>query len=209
LLAAAVTVGLTLSLAAPANAAMPTNPPDDKIVIDVVTANGSGCKPGTREVSVSPDNSAFTVSYSDYTVNTKPHDTTLVRKNCALVLNVHVPQGFTYAVAKADYRGFASLGHGATGLEKASYYFQGDSQTVGAEHPFAGPLEDNWQTTDEAAIGSYVYAPCGATRYFVINTELRLRGLASATGTSMLTMDSTDGSIDTIYQFHWKECPTS
>src|SRR4051794_3787745 len=41
-------------------------PPPDKIVIDVVTVNGSGCRPGTAAVAVSPDNTAFTVTYSEY-----------------------------------------------------------------------------------------------------------------------------------------------
>ncbi|GAA1809076.1 hypothetical protein GCM10009835_30230 [Planosporangium flavigriseum] len=100
-------------------------PPPDKIVIDVVTVNGSGCPAGTAAVAVSPDNAAFTVTYSHYLaqvgVGAKPTD---FRKNCQLNLAVHVPQGFTYAIAKADYRGFAHLENGATGLQRANYYFQ-------------------------------------------------------------------------------------
>ena len=41
-------------------------PPPDKIVIDVVTINGTGCKPGTAAVAVSDDNTAFTVTYSEF-----------------------------------------------------------------------------------------------------------------------------------------------
>lgn len=42
------------------------DPPPDKIVIKVATVNGSGCPQGTAAVAVSPDNTAFTVTYSDY-----------------------------------------------------------------------------------------------------------------------------------------------
>jgi hypothetical protein len=45
---------------------LPVPPPTDHIVIDVVTVNGSGCPPGSAAVAVSPDNTAFTVTYSQY-----------------------------------------------------------------------------------------------------------------------------------------------
>src|SRR5689334_5226828 len=94
--------------------------PPDKIVIDVATVNGTGCPAGTAAVAVSHDNTAFTVTYSQYTakvgVGAGPTD---FRMNCQLNLKVHVPQGFTYGIASADYRGFASLAKGATSLERA------------------------------------------------------------------------------------------
>ncbi|MEV4439455.1 DUF4360 domain-containing protein [Streptomyces sp. NPDC049577] len=185
-------------------------PPPDKIVIDLVSVNGSGCPAGTANVNVSPDNTAFTVSYSHYVAQTgvgsKPTD---FRKNCQLTLNVHVPQGFTYAVAQADYRGFAQLEKGAKGLQRAGYYFQGMSQTTYANHDFAGPYSDNWQVTDTTDLDAVVYAPCGAMRNLNINTELRVDAGTSdpAKTTSFLAMDSTDGSINTLYHFAWKQCP--
>ncbi|MBH1938222.1 DUF4360 domain-containing protein [Streptomyces sp. AV19] len=200
-----------LAVPAPGAAADPYGtPPPDKIVIDVVTVNGSGCPAGTANVAVSPDNTAFTVSYSDYVaqvgVGSKPTD---MRKNCQLSLNVHVPQGFTYAVARADYRGFAHLEKGASGLERANYYFQGMQQTAFVNHSFTGPLNDNWQASDSTDIDALVYAPCGAMRFLNINTELRVDAGTSDTTktTSFLAMDSTDGNISTLYRFAWKECP--
>jgi hypothetical protein len=183
--------------------------PDGKITIDVATVNGSGCRPGTAEVAVAPDNTAFTVTYSEYLaqvgVGAKPTD---FRKNCQLSLHVHVPQGFTYAIARADYRGFASLAKGATAQERANYYFQGSPQTVSSTHSLKGPLEENWQASDVVGIEALVFAPCGAQRYLNINTELRVAAGKSdtKTTTSFVTMDSTDGSISTIYQFAWKRC---
>ncbi|MFI9237301.1 DUF4360 domain-containing protein [Streptomyces sp. NPDC053079] len=210
-----VTIGsaaavLLAALFTPGTAAADGVPPPDKIVIDVVSVNGSGCPAGTANVSVSPDNTAFTVSYSNYIaqvgVGSKPTD---FRKNCQLSLNVHVPQGFTYAIAQADYRGFAHLEKGATGLERANYYFQGMSQTAYVNHHFTGPVNDNWQTTDTTEIEALIYAPCGAMRYFNVNTELRVdAGTSDPTKTtSFVAMDSTDSSISTLYHFAWKTCP--
>lgn len=183
--------------------------PPDKIVIEIATVNGSGCKPGTAAVAVSPDNTAFTVTYSEYLARVgggaSPID---FRKNCQLNLIVHVPQGFTYAVASADYRGYASLQRGATAMQKASYYFQGSPDTAAREHPYNGPYDDNWQATDTTEWGQLVWAPCGVKRNFNINTELRVNaGTSDPSKTSFMTMDSTDGEINTIYRLAWKECP--
>ncbi|MGW3043375.1 DUF4360 domain-containing protein [Kitasatospora sp. NPDC001159] len=184
--------------------------PPDRIVIDVATVNGSGCPAGTAAVAVSPDNTAFTVTYSSYLaqvgVGSRPTD---FRKNCQLNLRVHVPQGFTYAIASADYRGFAHLEKGATGVERASYYFQGQPETAYQSHRFDGPTDDNWQATDTVDVAALVFAPCGEERNFNVNTELRVGAGTSdpARTTSFMTMDSTDGSINTVYHLAWKQCP--
>ncbi|GHH55747.1 DUF4360 domain-containing protein [Lentzea cavernae] len=185
-------------------------PPPDHITIDVVTVNGSGCPAGTAAVAVSEDNKAFTVTYSDYLaqvgVGARPTD---FRKNCQLNLRVNVPQGFTYGIAQADYRGFAHLERGAYAIQKANYYFQGMSQNDSAQHRYNGPHSDDWQATDTTEVAAIVYSPCGEKRNFNINTELRVYPGSSntATTTSFVSMDSTDGAIDTTYQFSWKTCP--
>ncbi|MEU0869717.1 DUF4360 domain-containing protein [Nocardia brasiliensis] len=183
--------------------------PPDKIVIDVVTVNGTGCPKDTAAVAVSPDNTAFTVTYSAYTAQVGPEASpTDFRKNCQLNLKVHVPQGFTYGIAQADYRGFASLQKGATALERARYYFQGNSPTDFVDHTFKGPFADDWQKTDTTEVGAIVYLPCGETRNFNINTQLRVdAGTSDPKKTSFITMDSTDGAINTTYHFAWKVCP--
>ncbi|WP_394617550.1 DUF4360 domain-containing protein [Lentzea sp. JNUCC 0626] len=185
-------------------------PPPDHITIDIVTVNGSGCPAGTAAVAVSEDNKAFTVTYSDYLaqvgVGARPTD---FRKNCQLNLRVNVPQGFTYGIAQADYRGFAHLERGAYAIQKANYYFQGMSQNDTAQHRYNGPHSDDWQATDQTEVAAIVYSPCGEKRNFNINTELRVYPGSSntATTTSFVSMDSTDGAIDTTYQFSWKTCP--
>jgi hypothetical protein len=209
---AALLVASAVLTASPAVAYTPqiTDPPDDRIVVELITVNGSGCPAGTAAVAVAPDNTAFTVTYSQYMalvgLGSTPTD---FRKNCQLNVLVHVPQGFTFAIAKADYRGFASLAPGAWSMLKANYYFQGFSQTEYRTHRFDAPYDDNWQATDSTEIPVLIYRPCGDQRLLNINTELRVNKGTSdtTTTTSLMTMDSTDGSMDTIYHFHWKSCP--
>jgi hypothetical protein len=203
---------LAIVLAGPASAATveeQSAPPPGRITIDVVTVNGSGCRQGTAAVATATDNTAFTVTYSEYLaqvgVGAKPTD---FRKNCQLNLLIHIPQGFTYAIAKADYRGFAHLQAGATASQGANYYFAGQSATARVRHTFRGPHSDNWQTTDAKPVTELVWAPCGEDRNLNVNTDLRVYAGTSNpnTTTSFITMDSTDGSIKTIYHFAWKRC---
>ncbi|PRY37375.1 DUF4360 domain-containing protein [Umezawaea tangerina] len=186
------------------------SPPGERITVTVVTVNGSGCPAGTAAVAPSADNTAFTVTYSDFLaqigVGAEP---TEFRKNCQLSLRVTYPQGFTYGIAQADYRGFGSLAHGAKGLEKANYYFAGNSPTAQVSHTFNGPLNDYWQATDKTEVASIVYAPCGEQKILNLNTELRVSAGTSdiSKTTSFMAMDSTDGSVRTTVHFAWKQCP--
>jgi hypothetical protein len=199
----------SLLIGSGASSVVATDPPPDKIVIDLITVNGSGCPAGTAAVATAPDNTAYTV-YSSYLaqvgVGATPTD---FRKNCQLNIVVHAPSGFTYAIASTDYRGFGHLEAGATGVQKANYYFQGSPITASISHTFRGPLDDDWQATDRTELASLVFAPCGELRNFNINTELRVSAGTSnpLTTTSFLTMDSTDSAISTIYHFAWRTCP--
>ncbi|GHB52685.1 hypothetical protein GCM10010347_23260 [Streptomyces cirratus] len=203
---AALLAGSALVTAAPA----PFTPPPDKIVIDVASVNGSGCPLGTAAVALAPDHTAFTVTYSQYLaqvgLGSQPTD---FRKNCQINLIVHVPQGYSYAVASADYRGYAHLERGARATQKASYYFQGSPDTASRTHAFNGPLDNDWQVTDSTDWDQLVWAPCGVQRNFNINTELRVSAGASdpAKTNSFVAMDSADGDIRTVYHFAWKTCP--
>ncbi|NJQ02613.1 DUF4360 domain-containing protein [Streptomyces zingiberis] len=213
LAAAGAAVALFASSFTPTPIATPpyfTDVPTDKMLITVATVNGSGCPAGTAAVAVSEDNTAFTVTYSDYLaqvgVGSKPTD---FRKNCQLNLAMKVPQGFTYAIAKVDYRGYGFLEKGANATQRASYYFQGSSNTDFRQKDFNGPLDDNWQVTHTTELGALVWAPCGEIRNFNINTELRVNAGTSDTKktTSFMTMDSTDGDVKTTYQMAWMKCP--
>ncbi|MFC7528378.1 DUF4360 domain-containing protein [Actinoplanes sp. GCM10030250] len=206
----AITAGVMLvsSLSAPATGLQLTPPPPEDMIIKVVTANGSGCPKGTAEVTVSPDNKAFTVAYSQFVAQVGPEaKPTDFRKNCQLALDVHVPEGFTYAIAGADYRGYAGLEEGATGSETASYYFQGQRGTTRVRHDFQGYMAENWQRSDAVELTSTSFLPCGEKRHLNVNTELRVNaGTAKSATTNFLTMDSSDGNLETVYHLSWMEC---
>jgi hypothetical protein len=189
--------------------AVPAPPPPDRVRIEVVKVNGSGCRPRTAAAAISPDGEAFTVTYSEYLaqvgVGAKPND---YRKDCRLTLRLDIPPGFTYTIESVDYRGFAQLERGASGVQRASYHFQTQPKPSPVDHPFAGPFDDGWQTTDHTRPGDQSWAPCGQSRKLMIDTELEVNAGTSdpRTTTSLLVMDSTDGSVASTYHFVWRRC---
>lgn len=201
-------LALAISLGAPA-ASAESDVPAERVRVDIISVNGSGCPAGTTEVDVSDDNLTFAVIHRSYVAKVGVGaDPTDFRKNCQLVVDVKVPPGFTYGIVRADYRGKISLQAGAQALQRANYYFQGNAATTARSHPFTGPLRDDWHTTDIIDPGSVVYKPCGENRYFNINTELRVRAGTSdpKLTTSWISMDSPDRNPNNRYHFAWKRC---
>jgi hypothetical protein len=179
--------------------------PTDKVEIDVVKVNGSGCRAGSALVAVSPDNTAFTVTYSNYLAQVGPDAKKKdAEKDCKISLRVRVPRDFTYAIGRTDYRGFAELESGVTARQVAKYYFNGAGKTAAIQHSFAGPYSDYWQTTD---VGPSAYEPCGKQRHLNIDTELTVQaGSSDPSRTNMMAMDATDGTIKSTYQLLWRKC---
>jgi hypothetical protein len=202
--AAALAVLFTLS-SAPAHAA---TIPSERVTIDVVTVNGSGCKQGTAEVIVSPDNTSFWVIYSDYLAQAgKGAGATEFRKNCQLTLQVNVPQGFSYGIAEATYAGYGHLKPGAVGHQSVNYYFQGQSATTTWRHTFNGPFDDNWSITHRTEFSEIVWAPCGEKKNLNVNSALRVdKGTSDANTNSFMTMDYQRGEVRTLHHFSWKRC---
>jgi hypothetical protein len=202
-----VAVTILSLLAAPADSSV-NSAPTEKITLDIKTINGSGCPAGTATASadVASDNTSFVVHYTNFTAKAGGGASALdARKNCQINVLVHVPQGFTYAIAEAEYRGYAHLESGASALEQANYYFAGTSPTARVRHTFTGPANGPWRATDTTDVAALVFAPCGEDRNLNINAELRADA-GTSSGASFIEMDSEHASVDTIYHFAWKNC---
>jgi uncharacterized protein DUF4360 len=203
-----VVAGMILSAVAAPVDSVAESAPAERITLDVKTINGSGCPAGTATASadVASDNTSFTVHYTNFTAKAGGGASALdARKNCQINVLVHVPQGFTYAIAGVEYRGFAHIESGASALEQANYYFAGTSPTARVRHTYPGPFHGVWRASDTTDVAALVFAPCGEDRNLNINAELRADAGTSA-GTSYIEMDSEHASVDTIYHFAWKDC---
>lgn len=177
------------------------------VTIRSITHNGSGCPIGSVAQNIAPDNKAFTLTFSDYIAEVGPGiDLRESRKNCQLTVDLQFPQGYQYAIASFDYRGYASLDRGVEGTQKSSYYFQGMGQTGSFQSTFRGVMDKDFQFRDSVALESVVWSPCGASRALNINTQVRLSNRSNANGRGLMTIDSIDGAVVHKYGLMWRRC---
>lgn len=192
---------------------------DDIMTVELVSVAGSGCNKDDFAVAIADDLTAFTVSYNNYiAIAGGGHSVLEARKNCVLNIRVRVPGGFTYGIAAADMRGYAYLDANANATARLSFWFQGSPATAYVTHDIrrstasfpgtliAGAIDDDWQTSDQTPIAAIVWASCSAQRNLNVNTQLRVSAPASGPE-SFVTMDTTDGSITTLFHVALMPCP--
>ncbi|MGP4110079.1 DUF4360 domain-containing protein [Streptomyces sp. 4N509B] len=188
--AAALFGALLVPHVASADTAPAESAPGATVSLDSV--NGSGCPAGSARVAATPDGRSINVLYSEYLVWAgQGSDVTEQRKNCFLSIDVDVPDGYTYAITGLQYQGFAELAQGATGLQQAQYYFQGQSRTTTVTHDFSGPYDGSLDRRDSIPQGDQIWAPCGGDVNLNVNTELRVNPGSSTGEPSVMAMHST------------------
>ena len=125
---ALIIAAATLGFAAPTSPDVP-NPND--VYINNFAYRGSGCPAGSVANATDAKKEVLTLLFSDYIASIGPGTKVADRrKNCAISLDIHYPQGYQYAIFTADYRGYADLEYGVTGEQQAIYYFSGQQQQV-------------------------------------------------------------------------------
>ncbi|KAH8592878.1 hypothetical protein B0O99DRAFT_516532, partial [Bisporella sp. PMI_857] len=127
------------------------------------------------------------------------------RLNCQLNIDLQYPGGFQYSILGTQFRGYAGLDDGITGLQQATYYFSGSSTQVSTSTTFKGPFSSDYEVSDSIPFTSTIFSPCGAALPLNINSQVRLTSTkASATG--IMTHDSIDGKIAFQVGVQWQKC---
>lgn len=165
---------------------------------------GNGCPQGSASVSLSPDNQQLSILFDSYLVQTGGGGPTVDRKTCNLSIPVTVPNGYSFSIIQADYRGFNSLPRGARSQLSVEYFFAG-SRGVRTMKSFMGPLNDAYQSTDRLGAEAVVWSACGAQTIMRVNTSMTQFG--SRWGEDALsTVDSADFSSGLVYHIQFRRC---
>ncbi|KAH8659181.1 hypothetical protein BGZ60DRAFT_382304 [Tricladium varicosporioides] len=127
------------------------------------------------------------------------------RANCQLNINLQYPSGFQYSVLGTDFRGYAALDSGVTGVQSATYYFSGSSTQASTQTTFKGPFNSDYAISDKIPFTSTIWSPCGAALPLNINSQVRLTS-TNVNGTGLITEDSIDGKITYIIGVQWQTC---
>ncbi|MEU8237681.1 DUF4360 domain-containing protein [Actinoplanes missouriensis] len=193
---AAAVVGVSLIaplISSPAQARARLDDPVVKLKV-VGRPLGSGCPDASSVTTSVPDETAFSVSFSEFKVTGGSY------KNCKVDISVSFPAGWTYSVYEVSNRGYGVLDKGASGRILMSSWFTGFPWTLKADQTFKGPYDDFWQT--DSAANAVIYAPCGASTNLTLNTTLRVAGPT----TSSMELFAQDARVSTTFLLKWKQC---
>ncbi|RDL33797.1 Uncharacterized protein BP5553_08165 [Venustampulla echinocandica] len=197
-----ITVG---SPAAPA--ATPSGAPNpSQVTINSITYGGTGCPQGSVGSYISPDRLTFTLIFDSFMASIGPGvPITSSRANCQLNINLQYPSGFQYSVLDTQFRGYADLGAGVTGVQSATYYFSGSATQASTSTTFKGPISSDYLVEDAIPFTSTIWSPCGAALPLNINSQVRLTSTNSASS-GLLTQDSVDGKVSFVVGVQWQTC---
>ncbi|OAX82828.1 hypothetical protein ACJ72_02820 [Emergomyces africanus] len=185
----------------------PADGPDpDKVYIVGVTHGGTGCPSGTVSHVLSDDRSVMTLIFDKYVAAIGPDlPISDSRKNCQLNINLRYPGGFQYSIFSADYRGYAKLDRGVTGLQKSTYYFSGETKQASTTTRWVGPMDKDYLLHDETDHATTVWSPCGTNGALNVNSQIRLSS-SDRNARGVLTTDSIDASFRQIVHVRWQRC---
>lgn len=172
--------------------------------VSPLSVNGSGCPPNSAAVSQASDNT-FTITYSQYQAEAgQGAPIGAFRRNCQINVRVGVPQGWTFGITEVDYRGYAHMGYGARGLLTASYYFAGLPATLYQRHELRGYRDGDYEFSDRAAV--LAWAPCHFNTTLNVNTALQAYQATDPSDVTLMTVDSTDVNMSTVYHLGFRRC---
>jgi hypothetical protein len=175
--------------------------------IDSLTVNGSGCKLGSSASLISDDRRAFTLLFDSFYAEAGPglsfRD---ARKNCQITVDLDYPDGWTFALATFDYRGFSFLEEGVTAQQTAYYYFQGESNQFTRKETLPGGYNDLYHFRDYVPLDALRWAPCGKKRALNVNSSIFVNNLRNRGNSGLITMDSVDGEFGAYHGLVWRRC---
>jgi hypothetical protein len=185
----------------PMNPPLPTDshfPP-----IEVIDADygGTGCPEGSAAVVIAGN--TLSMLFDEYVAQTYPGYQTS-RMSCNFAVALHVPAGYTIALLKIDYRGFADIPAGGRGTFRAEYFWAGSRGPVYTRNFWPNFFGD-WIETD--FVGGAVWSPCGTDVIARGNTSALARKSSPwSSYEAEIAVDSLDLQAGIVYHFAWDYC---
>lgn len=169
------------------------------VTITNVSANGTGCMPGSYVVAIGSAGTAFTISFSKFV----GQDSTPTQ-TCSVVLELSIPAKWRCSKLGLNIRGFSNLASGSTAILKRK------SAKIAVSRPGKAPAKTTVQGpailqtlkgpfNDDYAINTTVSGLCSDAQLHKCHA-----GVAAVTydllatvkgGSSLLTVDSIDGQL--------------
>jgi hypothetical protein len=198
-----ILVGLALSQSLHAQ----TAPNPREVTIRGMIHGGTGCPVDSVAANISDDAKALTLFFDQFVAQTGGNSTAAdAYKVCNLQINLRIPHGWSYTILGVDYRGFANLDAGVSGVQRSEYWLQGvGGRSIPLRSTIFGPFSDDYRYSDRLSLAAAIWSPCGVNRALNIKTSVSLSG-GSKRKHGLMTVDSIDGELKHIYGIQWRRC---
>lgn len=165
---------------------------------------GTGCPAGSASATLTEDGSILSVLFDQFSTEANG-SRRIDRKNCSLRIPVNVGNGYQVALIAFDYRGFAAIPFGATGVLDASYSYIGQPRPVRFSKTFRGGYNSNYSVTNELISTTVTWSPCG--RQVMLEAGVSARATSNSSGQqTILAVDSVDVTAGLLFQVQFRRC---
>ncbi len=186
-----------------------TEQPEEPIVIEEATYNGSGCPLGSADELIN-DNS-LRLDLWEFVAQAGPNlGLSDGRRNCQITLIISSPVGWQHSAPIFDLNGYAFFNNEITANLQASYYFQGQPQTSVVTQRITGPFNDEVYLQVGGDLEYGVWSPCGTQRALNINFSIFVRNgdkVNSPDAAGLFVMDAIT-LPDLAASLQWRRCQT-
>ncbi len=186
------------------------------IKIKVIQLAGAGCPSSSASVTLSPDQSSFSILFDTLGVEAQATESAVSNsKTCAILLGVKIAGPYRLAIVGSDVRGFVNVTAGAQASIRVKHHpfmnvAMGAPQFMDFVRNFQGPTQENVIMQSRFA-NLPMWSNCGVHMsdgaenmpYMQINIDIEAASNNSSEST-MVAIDSIDaGNSQLDYQLAW------
>ena len=168
---------------------------------------GTGCPSGSASATLSPDGSALSVLFDQFTAEAGgTTGRSMDRKSCDVAIPVQIPQGLSISLYKVDYRGFTGIPVGGSASFNVEYFFAGTRGPV-FQRDFGAGSSDYFIPNQLQGV-AVAWSKCGEQ----VNLRTNISMVARTNGASeqtLATVDSQDIKAGLVYALQWRSCDSS
>ncbi|HEY2512490.1 MAG TPA: DUF4360 domain-containing protein [Polyangiaceae bacterium] len=191
-------VFLVLPFTSPAAAGRATV---DQLTISGITYSGTGCPAQSVSYTWTEDGGLFELLFSDFELTIGPGiPTTETESDCAITVDVLVPDGFEPWVPAVEYHGFAQLDPGITAARVSAYKLTGDPPAAPFKEPIQVAPDGSYTFVDRLDEPACSNGKGPPVKHFKIRTRARLAGKS---GTGLLDFEQAAGGVQARHLQSW------
>lgn len=184
-----------------------------KAEIRNVRFEGSGCATSMTTVLFSADQADLSVLFSDFVaevgIGSKNPDKIAIQKECKVMADINVPDGWRFSFQYLDYRGYVLVPANAWAWEKFVAYVPSGPVLAMKNDVVKGPVNQDFQARQQVLPSNQVYSKCGVKVQTLVFLSQIAVGYYPNTKERLMTqvgLDSQDGSIRQNIGVLWSRC---